>query len=184
MRNRLYLSFALLGVAIGCTAVGDHQTLATAPDVGAANFATGVKPPPPLGTEETSIFLDSPSSETPAGDVVSGPSAAIGANRPFTHGVLGRYFANNPSTNGWIQFVSGDGVVASANAKLEYNPKNGKTTGQGTLTYNFVVLDLSKIQITSGFFGKCPPPSGPCAAIEFSYDGIPGGSLSVYPPGE
>lgn len=185
MRSRSYLSLAVLAVAFGCTSVGDNSTLATAPDVGGPNFSAGVKPPPPLGTEETTINLLSPSSETPdfGEGVVSGPSAESFANLPFSaFHVLGRYFANNASTNGWVQFVSGNGIVASANAKLEYNQKNGKTTGIGTLTADGVVLDLSKIQITSGFFGKCS--SYPCASVLFSYDGIPGGTFKVYPPSE
>ena len=51
----------------------------------------------------------------------------------------------------------------------------------GTLTCNGVVLDLSKIEITSGGFGGCVFDFGfyTCRSFNFSYDGIPGGTVEV-----
>ncbi len=171
MRTRFYLSIALGVVVIGCTATADNPTAASLPDVGTAHFA-GVKPPPPLGTEETFIEID-----FFGGGEFAGLRAADAQNFQWSNRVFGRYFANNPLTNGWIDFASGDGVIASPNARLEYNNKNGKTKGHGTLTDSYgVVLDLSKIQITSGGFGKCTPV---CANIAFTYDGLSGGFLFV-----
>ena len=180
MRFRSFLSLALFAAATACSAVAEGPTAVETPNVGPAFAAEGLKPPPPLGTQETSIDLESPSSETPyppAADFAGGPSAESAlANQPFSARVFGRYFANTQGTNGWIAFVSGGCVIASPNAKLQYNEKSGRTSGHGTLTAcNGVVLDLSKIEITDGGFGGCTFSSGgellSCRSFTFTYDG-------------
>ena len=187
MRFRSFLSLALFAAATACTAVVDGPTAVETPNVGPAFATEGLKPPPPLGTQETRIDLESPSSETPyppEADFAGGPSAESALeNQPFSARVFGRYFANTQGTNGWIAFVSGGCVIASPNAKLQYNEKSGKTSGHGTLTCNGVVLDLSKIEITSGGFGGCTFNSEDqlytCRSFFFSYDGIEGGFVNV-----
>ena len=190
MRYRSYLSLALFAAVTACSSFADAPTAVESPSVEPKMSTEGLKPPPPLGTQETSITIDSPSSETPGSEASERSSNASTAqqNRRFFASVLGRYFANTQGTNGWIAFVSNACVTASANAKLQYNEKTKKTSGHGTLTRKAtdgcggpVVLDLSKIEITGGGFGGCTLVDGSysCRTFFFSYDGIPGGIVYV-----
>ncbi len=178
MKFRASLAFVILATASACTNVADGPTGVAVANVGGAAFERGVKPPPPLGTEDTeiSIFADL------GGEFPSALRAL--SNRMFEGTAAGRYFANTQSTNGWIQFESTESVTASNGARLQYNEQQGRTNGRGTLTdSDGDVLDLARVQISFGsFFGPCPEPysEGPyCAEVTFTYDGIPGGTLRV-----
>ena len=177
MQFRASLTFVLIAAAAACTATGDGPTAVAGPDVGSAAFDLGVRPPPPLGSEETDIDISAGVPPT-----TNGPSAAFSASFFPLSQVAGRYFANTQSTNAWIQFVTIGNVVASPNARLQYNQRTGKTTGQGTLTIvgpGGAVLDLSTLTIVGQpFFGACGAISShpiTCAYAEF--DG--GGFISV-----
>ena len=186
MQTRAFFALALL-LAAGCGQAGDTQDSVTAPEsLGINRSEFGVKPPPPLGSEETSIFIgvdgDGTSSERQ-----SGPSAESAAAVPeFSATLRGRYFANTPNQNAWIQFETLGNVIASPGARLQYNEKTGKTTGNGTLTDgNRVVIDLRLVQIDAGsVFGVCgSAEGGSCAHFSFIYDGTRDGGGSVSPVG-
>jgi hypothetical protein len=187
MRYRDYFFLALLVAAPACTADVEGPTGVRSGD---ALFEEGIKPPPPLGSEDVDISISSPSSETPSEILtLGGPSAASVGNLPFNADVHGLYFSNSELTNGWILFLSEECLIASPDAKLQFNEKNGRTFGHGTLTKTCgdvdVVLDLSKIQITGGGFGGCEVSLDDvftCRQILFTYDGIEGGVISVGPP--
>lgn len=189
MQYRSYLSLALFAAATACSSVADGPTAVQSPSVEPTMSREGLKPPPPLGSSETSISLDSPSSETPFEfETARRAPGTPDRNRSFSAIVRGRYFANTQDTNGWIAFVSNRCVTASANAKLQYNEKTGKTSGHGTLTLTsnegcggIVVLDLSKIEITGGGFGGCSFDGAlyTCRQFSFDYDGFPGGFVNV-----
>ena len=180
MQFRASLTFVLIAAAAACTATGDGPTAVAGPDVGSATYDLGVRPPPPLGSEETDIDISAGVPPT-----TSGPSAAFSASFFPLSQVAGRYFANTQSTNAWIQFVTNNTVVASPNARLQYNQKTGRTTGQGTLTLvsDGTVLDLSTLTIVGpASFGSCPNSAianadhpNLCASAAF----LGGGSISV-----
>ena len=185
MRYRSVLSLAIFAAA--CSGVDTPVGVETPNSRPSFDVEEGVKPPPPIGSGDVEISIFSPSSETPSEVTVSegGPSASAFANLPFSAQLHGRYFANSQYTNGWIQFVSDECVTASPDAKLQYNELTGKTTGHGTLVdcEGGVTLDLSKIEITSGGFGDCTfDVTHTCRNFQFSYNGIPGGSVFVGPP--
>ena len=188
MRYRSGLAFAVFIVA-ACSVGVDGPVAVETPDVAPAFSRDGIKPPPPIGSGDTEIEIFSPSSETPEEiGIDGGPSASAFDNQPFSASVTGRYFANGPGNNGWISFESDECVVASPDAKLQYNGHNGKTHGHGTLTLlpgcgGVVVLDLSKIEITGGGFGNCElniySNKYECDSFQFSYNGVPGGNVNV-----
>ena len=78
MKTPAFLAFAVL-FAAGCGPAGDTAASTTAPEsIGSYRSDLGLKPPPPLGSEETSIFIG-----VAGDDIVSerrgGPSAAFEA---------------------------------------------------------------------------------------------------------
>lgn len=186
MLSRSRLAFVIVA-ATACTSVENPAAIAPA-DLASAQFetaASGVKPPPPLGTQETEMRLDVFSSET-AFARTSGPSAGASAlDFSFHARVAGRYMANTQGTNGWVDFVTYGEVVASPNARLQYNEKTGKTYGVGTLTDNGGnVLYLNLIQITWGSFGSCgavDQDQSNCAQVAFTYGNGGSGRFSVNP---
>ena len=185
MRFRSSLTFVFIAAVAGCTTTGDTPTGVLDPDVGTARFdASGVKPPPPLGSEETDIQIDASLGFSAA---EHGPNAAFSvADNQFHAQVEGRYFANTQSTNAWIDFESNALVVASKGARLQYNEKTGRTNGHGTLTdLDGTVLDLSLVTIISGHLGGCNPSPeldeapGFCGSVQFTYGAGGGGSIEV-----
>lgn len=189
------MQFRSLSALVMCAAVAACSSVESpvAVDVLSPQFdatARGVKPPPPLGTEETDMVLSvSTRGEEVAFARAESPSPFVN----FSEQVRGRYLVNTQSTNAWVDFVStydGDGnviVLASPNARLQYNEKSEKTTGQGTLTdaYGNVVY-LNLIQFNSGsYFRPCfgvEVGEGGCANASFTYDGENGqGTFSIYP---
>ena len=186
MRYRNYFFLAILAAVPACTADVEGPMGAKSGD---ALFEEGIKPPPPLGSGDVDISISSPSSETPSeGLPTGGPSAASVGNLSFSAEVHGLYFSNSELTNGWILFLSEECLIASPDAKLQFNERNGKTFGHGTLTKTCgsvaVVLDLSKIQINGGGFGGCEvslDDEFTCRQIFFTYDGIGEGVINVSP---
>ena len=155
MRNRACLTVALLAVTAAACATGPGDG-PVAPSLARVSDDLELipPPPPPVDTGDSYVDLD-----------VGG--AFFRAS--------GRYFANTQGTNAWIDFKSaytpaGEAIVlASPNARLQYNERTGKTSGKGTLQYllgdgSVRVLELSQVRITSGHFGACdgsvtPPPT-------------------------
>lgn len=180
------LATSLTTALAACSSATDNVAGPTSLDqsTAAQDKALGVKPPPPLGSEETDIYI-SVGSGSPGLASTGGPAAAdAGDLFSFVGKLSGRYFANTESTNGWIEFESTDDIVASPSARLQYDQKSMKTTGNGTLTMGDKVLYLDLIQITSGYFGSCGSAStdfGPCASVTFTYGQNSSGFLSVYP---
>jgi hypothetical protein len=185
MKFRASLAFVLIAAASACTA-SDSSTGLTGPDVGGPAFETsrGVKPPPPLGTEDTEIAISvQVEDEVPTGDF----NAAADHGDEFFNGVAaGRYFANTQSTNGWIQFETNESVIASQGARLAYNEKQDRTNGHGTLIdSDGTVLDLALVKIIGGSFGACAgddAPSSICANLQILYDGEFIGTIVVALP--
>jgi hypothetical protein len=179
MKIRAAIAAMFVATAVACAPGSDSPTGVAAPESAQFGKVAGVKPPPPLGSEETSIQIYVPGDDFGEFSATHGPSANV-SFPGFLGFAQGRYFANTQSTNGWIQFVTANGVTASNNAKLSYNEKNGKTTGQGTLTDPYGhVLDLSLVQIVPpSHFGTCDVFQ--CASIQFIYAGQYPGSINVY----
>ena len=183
MRYRRYFFLAMLVAAPACTGGVDGPTAVNNTD---ALFDEGIKPPPPLGSEDVDISISLPSSDLSSDFLTAGgPSAESIESSSFFATLHGIYFSNSEGTNGWILFMSEDCLVASPDARLQYNEKNGKTFGHGTLTNcDDVVLDLSKVQITGGGFGGCEASElevFSCRSIQFSYNGEEGGNITVGP---
>ncbi len=184
----MYIRSALvmlgLTAAIGCSTSTDLTGLSPISDgPQLARDASGVKPPPPLGTGDTEIFIDVGPSDVV--DLSGGPSAESSEFAlSFSARVLGTYFANTESTNGWIRFESTGDVVASQGARLQYDEKHGRTTGHGTLTDQSTgaVLYLELIEITMGSFGSCSEQFQQfvCANVSFTYSDDAEGTLIVF----
>ena len=185
MKIRPRLAFVLVAATSACTSTSDSPL---APDVGGASYEIeGVKPPPPLGTEDTYIEINatlSEGSETPADAFTS---ADLVGDNLFIARVFGRVFANSQDTNEWISFVSGGDVTATVNAHLAYHAVENKTNGQGILVDgDGTVLDLGLVTIqTASYVGSCPAASTGyvlCVTITFTYNNNPnlGGTIKVH----
>jgi hypothetical protein len=178
MKFRASLAFVCVAALSACTTADNPTGLS---DQDAASFETGVKPPPPLGSEDTEVAIDVQVAEAPisTADFVT----AAEANVFFSGVAVGRYFANTQSTNGWIQFESNESVQASQGARLQFNEKQGRTEGHGTLIDgDGTVLDLALVEIIAGSFGGCAgedAPSAICANLTILYDGLYIGTMVV-----
>lgn len=185
MKIHAFLPFALL-IATACASVDDTSAGVTAPEsIESYRSDFGLKPPPPLGSEETSISINIAGDEI-VGEWQPGVSAVSAAAFPGFAGIVrGRYFANTPTRNAWIQFESFGGVIASPDARLQYNQMTGRTSGKGTLTSGGAVIDLSLFQFDAGtIFGVCGVGvNGSCAHFSFVYDGNKAGYGYVSPVG-
>jgi hypothetical protein len=118
-------------------------------------FEGGNPPPPPLDTQAVSIDA---SASTNEGTVFFRPSA--------------RYFVNRTETVAWLAFASNSTVLASPNARLQFNEKSGTTHGNGTLTdaSGKLLLDLSQVTIIGdkSDLGSCNPENrNVCGSITF-----------------
>jgi hypothetical protein len=184
MRFRASLAFVLVAAASACTFTSDSPL---APDVDGARFEReGVKPPPPLGTEDTYMEIDANLSESPPeGDF----TAADHVPEHFDAQVFGRYFANTQSNNKWIAFdrVLGATIPVSQNARLAYNEDQLRTSGHGTLVdADGTVLDMALVTILSwSSFGSCAEDDEVpvhCAVITFRYGNnpFPAGTIDVW----
>ena len=195
MKYRRSFPFVLAAALASCTNA-DTPTGVSSLDVGDPRYETsrGVKPPPPLSSEDTDIDISSPvidglDLDPLDASTMADPDPDLGADGYFNGlGARGRYFAGPPElSHGWIHFETSPTVIASPNARLAYNEKTGKTTGIGTLTdADGTVLYLSRVEIILGQFGPCPdgPPDTYvplCAEATFEYNGIEGGLLFVRP---
>ena len=185
MKIRPRLAFVLVAATSACTSTSDSPL---APDIGGASYELeGVKPPPPLGREDTYIDINvmvAEGTETPA-DVFT--SADLVGDNVFNTQVFGRVFANSQDTNEWISFESGPGVTATVNAHLAYHAVENKTNGQGILIDgDGTMLDLSLVTIQPGaYVGACPAAStgyALCGVITFTYNnnGALGGTIRVH----
>lgn len=188
MQYRNCLTVLMVAAVSACSSGSDVTTAPLDIAPAAARGDEGVKPPPPAGSEEVSISFNicGDFGESEGGCGFESAERIAADNAPFAGffgNPKGRYFANTQSTNGWIDFETGNGIIASPNARLSYNGKLGRTTGRGTLTltyFPFSVLDLSKLVIVDGNFGGCIPFEGGgegggfCTSLEVEYLGNPG----------
>lgn len=173
MQSRACLCLVLLAAATACASVTDGPTtplirLDDQTRIVAANVDNGEPPPPPIDT--------------------GGTMQVDGANFQ----ILGRYFENTQNVNSWLMFQSSEGVIASPNARLMYNPRTLRTKGVGTLTVDTKVIELQFVNITTARgFAACPTPidvtllstsDGPrCDGIvRFTYRDVAGNFLSLH----
>lgn len=176
MKFRASLAFIVVASSAACTSAGDTLL---APVTGSASFdaVTGVKPPPPLGSEETDIFI----SVSPSECGLTCGAARLTTATSFAGTVSGRYFANTQQNSGWVEFESNAYIIASSNARIQFDRMTGQKSGQGTLTLRsspFTVLDLKLVHDVRGTYGPCDV-YGSCAQLQFLYgdDGV--GFLTV-----
>lgn len=179
MKFRASFAFMLVAALSACTSTSDSPL---APEVNGPSFAKeGVKPPPPLGSEDTRIDIAVFPSES-----CSECSADVSTMATFFFAqASGRYFANTQQNSGWISFVSNADVMASPNARIQFDKKMGQKSGEGTLTLRyapFTVLDLTLVHDVYGTFGPCPGTVGattPCASLDFLYGDDSEGHIEV-----
>jgi hypothetical protein len=184
MKFRASFVFVLVAAVSACTSTSDSPL---APEVGASYAREGVKPPPPLGSEDTQIEISvSPSDGECSFDCCTECSLDVSATATtFFALATGRYFANTQANSGWVAFESNEDITASQNARIQFDKKTGQRSGQGTLTLNFApftVLDLSLVHDVVGSFGPCPGTPGsttPCANLTFLYGDDSEGTLTV-----
>jgi hypothetical protein len=165
MRYRACFSFLLLLGAAACATATESPT--APPSLAFSPADDGEKPPPPLDTGDVAVNVN-----------YDGAFARVAA----------RYFANTQGTNVWIAFESNEFVTASPNARLQYNPKSGRTHGGGTLTFadgSVRPIDLSTISLSNSTLGSCT--SNPttdrvgCGTADLFIGGRKVGSISVSP---
>jgi hypothetical protein len=171
MRYRACFSFLLLVSAAACATATESPTappsLAVSP-----SGDDGEPPPPPLDTGDVDINMNyDGGSFSPAG----------------------RYFANKQRTNAWIAFETSyhagapgiPKVVASPDARLQYNERSGKSSGRGTLELYDVegsligTIVLGQLSVAGGTLGSCSSETGVCGSLFFKGDGSVR-SLGVY----
>jgi len=134
MRYRACFTFLLFAAATACATATESPT---APPSLAVVSNNGEPPPPPVDT----------------GDIV-----IDGGSGEFSfQSVSARYFANKTGNNAWLAFESGQFVLASPGARLQYHENSGRTNGNGVLTdlRTGATLDLARVIITAGHFGAC-----------------------------
>lgn len=183
MQYRNYLGVLIIAAATACSSGSDVATAPLELSPSAARGDDGVKPPPPAGSDEVSIFIDISGDGEVEAARQSPPAAPFTG---FSGNPLGRYFANTQATNGWIDFESGNDIVATAGARLSYNEETGRSNGRGTLTNAAgQVLDLSKVTVVPDDegveFGPCDRfgRQGLCANFAVAYEGELAGFITV-----
>jgi hypothetical protein len=183
MKFRAGLAFVCVAAISACTS--DNPTGLSNPIADPA-FAAGVKPPPPLGTEDTYIEIDAQVAEDFSTSADAAVSMETIADPFFNARLLGRTFYNTQGNNAWIAFEEVIGGTASQNARLAYNQDQNKTNGHGILTdADGTVLNLALVTILpTSVFNPCPDADDGyalCAVINFIYNNDPslGGTIRV-----
>lgn len=132
MQFRPLAALAVLATAAACGSLTEPTRPADAPST-ALNISD--PPPPPLDTQAV---------------------AFQGEFQGTSFTATGRYFANRTGTSVWLAFVGNGAVGATPNARLQYNPKSGRTSGQGSLLLgDGSVVPLPDLRLVESTLGRC-----------------------------
>lgn len=133
MHRRALAAVAVLAAA-ACGSLTEPARPVDAPSA-ALNIGGSNPPPPPLDTQAVAIE---------------------GEYQGTSFSATGRYFANRAGTNVWIAFVGNASTGATPNARLQYNPKSGRTSGQGSLLLgDGSVVPLPDLRLVESSLGAC-----------------------------